>query len=275
MGSTSSSGRSSASSSSMLAPAVPASCSKDRATSVAHDRQVGGLPVERQRAGLGQAERPQVLDQAGEHAGLLEDRAEMLLRRPGRRHRRSLRVALDDAEWRAQLVADLGEQPSALHLVDLEARRHGVERAHRSRSSPRAAVDLRHARRVVAGLDPPGRLDEGIQRGPDAPCEPNPEQDRDPARNQDDRDCRAGQVRQRARVGDEAQQRAEDPQPDDADGDEDEREQDDETPEAPRHAPSLPRRSATSRSRPRGPHHGGPLHSCGGHGSSSGHQPGR
>ena len=43
-----------------------------------HDRQVGRLAMERQRAGLGQAERPQVLDQAGEHAGLLEDRSEML-----------------------------------------------------------------------------------------------------------------------------------------------------------------------------------------------------
>ena len=81
-----------------------------------------------------------------------------------------LDVALDDRERRAQLVADVGEQPPALRLVDLEARRHRVERAAEIAQLARAAVDLRDTRRVVAGLDPPGRLDERVQRRPDPPA---------------------------------------------------------------------------------------------------------
>ena len=160
-------------------------------------------------------------------------------------------------------------------LVDLEARRHGVERADEIAQLARAAVDLRDAGRVVAGLDPTGRLDERIQRRPNPARKPDPEQDRRPAGDQDDRHRRAGQIRQRARVGDEAQQRADDPQPDDADGDEDERQQEDEAPEPPRHARAAARAVPTRPLRPRGPHHGGPRHSVGGHGSSSGHQCGR
>ena len=120
-----------------------------------------------------------------------------------------LDVAPDDRKRRAQLVTDLCEQAPALRFIDLEACRHRVERADEIAQLARAAVDLGDAGGVVAGLNATGRL-RRVQRRRDAQ-KPDPEEDGSPTSDQDDRHRRAGQVRQRARVGDEAEERADDP----------------------------------------------------------------
>ena len=64
---------------------------------------------------------------------------------------------------RAQLVADVGEQRPALRLVRLEPGGHRVE-------ATGQLADRRHARagppdthRVVADLDPPGRVEQPVE----------------------------------------------------------------------------------------------------------------
>ena len=118
---------------------------------------VGRLAVERERPGLGQGERPQVVDQPGQHARLVEDDREM--RRVGRVDAVDdrLEVALDDGQRRPQLVADRRPAGSAAG-----ARRSRAARP--SCRSPRPAGGRRRrprgfgadADRVVAGLDPRG-----------------------------------------------------------------------------------------------------------------------
>ena len=90
---------------------------------------VGRLAVKRERPGLGQRERAQVVDQPGQDARLVEHDREM------RRVRRidavddRLEVALDDRQRRPQLVADLGQQGPPLAFVRLEPGGHRVEAA--------------------------------------------------------------------------------------------------------------------------------------------------
>ena len=81
-----------------------------------------------ERAALGERERPQIVDQACEDLGLLEDRRDV--RGVGRMHavEERLDVALHDRERRAQLMRHIGEELLALRFIRAEARGHRVER---------------------------------------------------------------------------------------------------------------------------------------------------
>ena len=72
-------------------PAAAAAGSNERTTSPTRTSGSVGSGWSGERPGLGQGERPQVVDEPLEDAGLVEDRARGAPRRPGRRRRRSPR----------------------------------------------------------------------------------------------------------------------------------------------------------------------------------------
>ena len=159
-------------------------------------------------------------------------------------------------------------------LVDLEARGHRVERADEVAQLARAAIDLRNTGRVVAGLDPTGRA----RRARPAAARPRGQAgSRTGSPTTGDEDDRHAPRGPGPRACPSATRPSSEPSS---------------------HSPMTPIETKTSVSRrmkhpnrlaiprrrqggphgplrPRGPHHGGPRHSGGGHGSSSGHQPGR
>ena len=107
-------------------------------------REIGRLAMERECAGLGERERPQILDEPRKHLRLVEDREEMLF--VGRVHPvdECLEVSLDDRERGAQLVADIGEQAPPLLLARTKAAGHRVEGAcERASFTWTALVDAR------------------------------------------------------------------------------------------------------------------------------------
>ena len=73
-------------------------------------RQVGRLTVQTKHAHLGQRQGPEVIDQPGHHARLLEDRYQMRLVGRVEAVQDSLERALHDSQRGPQLVADVGEQ---------------------------------------------------------------------------------------------------------------------------------------------------------------------
>src|SRR5438132_12874405 len=73
-----------------------------------------------------------------------------------------LDIALDDREWRPELVTHVGEEPAALLFASLETCAHGVEGASERAHFARAAYG--DTRREVARLDPPGRADDVAER---------------------------------------------------------------------------------------------------------------
>ena len=108
-------------------PAVAAAASNERTTSATSSSGSVGSRWSASVPGLRQGQRPQVVDQPGQHARLVEDDREMRgVRRVDAVDDR-LEVALDDRQRRPQLVADLGEQRPPLAFVGLEPRGHRVE----------------------------------------------------------------------------------------------------------------------------------------------------
>ncbi len=156
-------GRSGGTSDVTVTPAVAAAPLERTHDLIDEHVRVDRLRMEGQRPGLGQGHRPEVVDEPAEDAGLVEHGREVL--RVGRadavEHR--LDVAGDDRQRGPQLVAHVGEELATLALIDLEALDHRVEAAgeivHRADGLDRGA----DADRVVAGLDPAGRLDESIE----------------------------------------------------------------------------------------------------------------
>ena len=91
--------------------------------------------AERQRPGLDQRERPQILDQPVEGVGLLEDGPHVFGVGRIDAIQDRLELALDDRERRPQLVGDVGEVRAPLPL--------GLPRVARS-SSLKASGELAH-----------------------------------------------------------------------------------------------------------------------------------
>ena len=207
--------------------------------------------MERQGAGLGQGQRPEVVDRGGPRTRVSSRIAPRWASSAGMDAVEDrLDVALDDGERRPQLVGDVGEEAPALGLVRLEPGGHRVEAAGqlRDRAGTRAAA--LDARRVVAGLDPRGLLDEGVEdrTGPRmrAGAE-EPGEDRDAAtsdrRDPDERAGGPGAARMSPTNRDAERQEAEDAE----------------------------RRTASPNRQPK-PRHG--RGARGGHGSSAGHHRG-
>ena len=135
-------------------------------------------------AGLRERERPQIVDQARQDARLVEDRAQVRLVGRIDAVEHTFERPLHDGEWRAQLVADIGQEGASRLLVRGQARAHRVERSSQRADLRRAA--FRHLGADLAGLDSARRLDEIPDRRPGPADEPDDEQDQ-----QDEDDERA------------------------------------------------------------------------------------
>ena len=146
-------------------PAASAIGSKARTTSPTRTSGSVGLGVEGERAGLGERQRAQVVDQAAQDPGLLEDQREVVGVGRIDAVEDRLEVALDHGERRPELVADLGQQRPALALVGLESSGHRVEPAGELADRPDALASP-DAHGVVTGLDPARRLDELVEGRP-------------------------------------------------------------------------------------------------------------
>ena len=120
--------------------------------------------MEGQGPGLGQGDRPEVLDEPAEDQCLVEDRREVL--RVGRVDPVDdrLDVAANDRQGRAQLMAHIGEQRAPLAFVRLEALGHRVEACRELDELPGASPRPRDPHRVVAVGDPAGGLHELVDR---------------------------------------------------------------------------------------------------------------
>jgi len=83
------------------------------------DVGIGRFGVEGERPGLGERQRPQIVDEPAEDARLVEDEPEV--GPVGRIDvvEDRLEIALHDGERRPELVADIGQQRPALRLVGL------------------------------------------------------------------------------------------------------------------------------------------------------------
>jgi len=83
----------------------------ERPRDVTRDRlQLDRLPVQRERAALGQREGAQVVDEPGEHLRLLEEHRDVLAIDRSHAIEERLDVALHDRERRPQLVGHVGEE---------------------------------------------------------------------------------------------------------------------------------------------------------------------
>ena len=130
---------------------------------------VGGLGVQRQRAALGERERPQVLHEPLHDPRLLDDRRQMRLVGGMDPVDDRFETAADHGKRRPQLMADVGEERPAFGLIGLEPAGHRVERPRQLGHGARPADRRRDARGVVARLDRPRRLHQPVQRPAGAP----------------------------------------------------------------------------------------------------------
>ena len=120
--------------------------------------------MERQAARFRERQRPQVVDKPRQHPRLVEDRGEVRLIRWVDAVEQRLEVALDDAQRRSELVADVGEERAPLALIRVEPLRHRVEVADQRVEGRRAASRGVDADREVAVRDPPGCVGQLIER---------------------------------------------------------------------------------------------------------------
>src|SRR5262245_55761912 len=109
--------------------------------------------------------------------GLVEDRPEMRLVGWVDAVDDRLDVPLDDGERRTQLVRHIGEKAAWLGLAPLEPRAHRVKGVRQPTDLARPA--RAQSRRIVAPLDPLGRLDEVADRPGDTPRAARPEEQED------------------------------------------------------------------------------------------------
>ena len=97
---------------------------------VADERDdVGGLALERQRAGIRQRQRPQILDQPRQHMRFLEQLRELPIVARIDAVEQTFEAALQDRQRRAQLVRDVGHQVAPQAVGVLQPLGHRVERA--------------------------------------------------------------------------------------------------------------------------------------------------
>ena len=84
---------------------------------VGHQRRgMGALVVQGQAAGVGQGQGVEVVDQAAQHLGLLQQRPQVTLVPGVDAVDLGLDAALQDGQGRAQLVGDVGQEPPSLLL---------------------------------------------------------------------------------------------------------------------------------------------------------------
>ena len=99
-------------------------CAGQRAHDVAdEDRDVGRLPLQRQRAAFRMRERPHILDQPRQHARLLEHQPQPLIVTRIHAVEQPLEASLNDAQRRPQLVRDVGHQLPPQRVLRLQPRR--------------------------------------------------------------------------------------------------------------------------------------------------------
>jgi len=89
--------------------------------------RMGALVVEGEAAGVGQGQRVQVVDEASEELGLLQQRGEVALVAGVDAVHLGLDAGLEHGQRGSQLVGDVGQEPPALLLGDGQPGRHVVE----------------------------------------------------------------------------------------------------------------------------------------------------
>ena len=132
--------------------------------------EVGRLAVEAECAGLGEGERPQIVDQARQDLGLVEDGPQVRLVGGIDAVEHPFQRSLHDGQRRAQLVADIGKEGASCLVVRGQARAHRVECP--SQRADLRGPTLRDLRADLAGLDTARRLDEVPDRRAGAAEEP-------------------------------------------------------------------------------------------------------
>ena len=203
------------------------------------DRRVRRLAVEWQRAGLGEAQGSEIVDEPLQHPRLLEDRADV--GRVGRVDpvEQGLEVALDHRERGSELVGDVGEEAAARRILRLEPCGHRVEGPAQA-SHLASALVIGDPNGVVGSLDPPGGIDELRERSPDAARDADADDQRDDPDDEHDEPGGPRQVRERPLCRCRSQQPRQQPQDEHADRDDQRRHERDEAPEAAAHATAVP-----------------------------------
>ena len=205
--------------------------------------------MEWQRAGVGEAEGSEVVDQALEHPGLVDDRAEVRL--VGRVHaiEERLEIALDHGERGPQLMAHVGQESTPGRVLRLEAGGHLVESATQATQLAAAPLRLGYPCRIVPRLDAPGGIHEGRQRPPDPARDSDPDDQRHEPDHEDDQCCGSREIGERTLCG-QPEQAGEQPQHEDTYRHDQRRHRCDEAAEAAAHSAattgSPPRRAAPS-----------------------------
>ncbi len=140
-------------------------------------RHLDRAAVERQRSGLGEAHRPEVVHDPRQQPRLVAHglQVPVLVRVHAVEHRRGGR--LDDGERRLELVRGVLEQPPARVLRGLEVRRHRIERPSERPDLVAAVPEPRPGGQVPTGDGRGGRLQPG-ERANRARGDPEPEQRR-------------------------------------------------------------------------------------------------
>ena len=110
----------------------------------------------------------QVVNQPRQHPGVLEQPLQPLIVARVDAVDQAFELALDDGQWGAQLVRDVGHQVASCLVLRVEFGGHRVEGA-RHVAHPARAVPSDHARAKVAAGDPVGGGDEVRHRHGDAP----------------------------------------------------------------------------------------------------------
>ncbi len=145
--------------------------------------------LQAQRGTLRQGEGAQVVDEARQQSGLIEDRSQVLRVRGIDAVEDPLEVALDHRQRRAQLMADVSEEMLARRLVGLEARAHGIECARQRAQLLGTAFG--DPPREVPALDALGRADQVAERHRRAPQGAQRQQEHQ--HDEDDRDGEPGE----------------------------------------------------------------------------------
>ncbi len=117
-----------------------------------------GFAVQGQPSGLAERQRAEVLDESVERAGLIAKQLEVGIVARVDAVELRLHLGLQHGERRAQLVGDVGEEPAAGRFRCVKAFGHAVERGAERAHGARAR--RLHARRVVAGADALGALEQ-------------------------------------------------------------------------------------------------------------------
>ena len=92
--------------------------------------------LEDQAPGFGEGERVQIVDQVAEAPGLVQERGEVAVVAGMDAVELGLDLALQDGQWVAQLVGDVGEEAPPLLFAGGKPRCHLVEGGGEERAAP-------------------------------------------------------------------------------------------------------------------------------------------